>query len=397
MIRLSHRSVVAPFHAIDIMSEALKLERSGQSIIHLAIGQPSAPTPQRARIAASEMLSHGRIGYTEALGIPALRARIAHHYQETYSLDISPERVAVTTGSSAAFTLAFLALFDVGDCVAIPTPGYPAYRNILKTLGLDSIEIPTTHESRWTVTPEQIAQAYAKKPLKGIVLASPNNPDGTMMRPDRLEAVVNCCADHGIRLIMDEIYHGLVYDFPTVSALKFSDDAIVINSFSKYYCMTGWRIGWMIMPEGMARTAECLAQNLALSVNELSQITALAAFDAEEELEAVKAGYADNREYLLRRLPEIGLTSFHPPDGGFFIYTDVSHLTDDSMIFARDLLHEAGVSVAPGIDFDRRQGSKYIRLSFAGKKDDIEEGCQRIADFIAKKSKTHFPDSGLQP
>lgn len=387
MTRLSRRSIVDPFHAIDIMSEALRQERAGRSIIHLAIGQPSAPTPQQARIAASEMLSHGRIGYTEALGIPALRTRIAHHYQEKYGLEISPERVAVTTGSSAAFTLAFLALFDVGDCVAIPTPGYPAYRNILKTLGLDVVEIPTTHDTRWTVTPEQIAQAHAKKPIKGIVLASPNNPDGTMMEPDRLEAVANRCADHGIRLIMDEIYHGLVYDFPTISALNFSGDAIVINSFSKYYCMTGWRIGWMIMPERMARTAECLAQNLALSVNELSQITALAAFDATEELETVKAGYAENRQYLLKRLPEIGLTSFHPPDGGFFIYTDISHLADDSMIFARDLLHEADVSVAPGIDFDHCQGSKYIRLSFAGKKEDIEEGCQRIADFIAKRVK----------
>lgn len=382
MIIPSRRSAVEPFRAMDVMATAFALEREGRQIVHMAVGEPGAPTPKLVREAAEAALRNGRIAYTEALGIPALRQRIAQHYGITYGLDVSPDRVVVTTGSSAAFNLAFLALFDVGDRVGLPTPGYPAYRNILKALGLEVVEIPTTAETRWAITPEMLAAAHAEKPLKGLIVASPNNPNGTMIAPDQLGALVGACGDLGIRLIMDEIYHGLVYNFQTKSALSFSNDVIVINSFSKYYCMTGWRIGWMIVPSELTRTVECLHQNLALSVNALSQRAAIAAFDATDELEAVKAGYAANREFLLRRLPEIGLDNLHPADGAFYVYANVSRFTNDSMEFARRLLVEAGVSVTPGIDFDTTRGSNHIRFSYAGTREDMAEGMDRIGGWL---------------
>ncbi|MGY8666014.1 pyridoxal phosphate-dependent aminotransferase [Bradyrhizobium sp. UFLA05-109] len=381
MTILSRRSAVEPFRAIDVMTTAFALEREGRRIIHMAVGEPGASAPKPVRDAAVAALA-GRIGYTEALGIPALRKRIAGYYRSSHELDIPPERIVVTTGSSAAFNLAFLSLFDVGDRVCLPTPGYPAYRNILKTLGLEVVELPTTAETRWTLTPEMLDGVHSRKPLKGLILASPNNPNGTMIAPNDLRALVDACRDLGIRLIMDEIYHGLVYDFPTKSALAFSDDVIVINSFSKYYCMTGWRIGWMVVPSEMVRTVECLHQNLALSVNALSQHAAIAAFDATQELEAVKAGYAVNREYLLKKLPEIGLDDLHPSDGAFYVYANVQRFTNDSMDFAHRLLIEAGVSVAPGMDFDAARGANYIRFSFAGTQTDMVEGLERISAWL---------------
>jgi aspartate/methionine/tyrosine aminotransferase len=382
MSPFSRRSAVEPFRAMDVMSTALALEREGRRIIHLAVGEPGAPTPKVVREAAEAALRLGRIGYTEALGMPALRKRIAAHYGETHGLDISPERVVVTTGSSGAFNLAFLALFDVGDRMGLPTPGYPAYRNVLMALGLEVVDIPTTAETRWIVTPEMISAIHAERPLKGLIVPSPNNPNGTMIAPDDLGALVDGCGELGIRLIVDEIYHGLVYGFPTKSALSFSEEITVINSFSKCYCMTGWRIGWMVVPTEVIRVVECLAQNIALSVNALSQHAAIAAFDATDELEAVKAGYAANRALLLKRLPESGLADFHPADGAFYIYADVSRFTDDSMDFARRLLVETGVAVAFGIDFDPARGAGHIRLSFANITADLIEAMDRIASWV---------------
>ncbi len=382
MTILSRRSAVEPFRAMDLMASAFALEREGRRIVHMAVGEPGASTPKVVREAAEAALRRGRIGYTEALGMPALRKRIAAYYGEAHGLDIPPERIIVTTGSSAAFNLAFLTLFDVGDRVGLPTPGYPAYRNILKALGLEVVEIPTTAETRWAVTPTMLAAAHAERPLKGLIVASPNNPNGTMVAPDDLGGLVGACGDLGVQLIMDEIYHGLVYGFPTKSALAFSDDVIVINSFSKYYCMTGWRIGWMVVPGEITRTVECLHQNLALSVNALSQQAAIAAFDATEELETVKRGYAVNREFLLTRLPQVGLEDLHPADGAFYAYADVRRFTNDSMDFARRLLVEAGVSVAPGVDFDTARGAGYVRFSFAGTHEDMVEGMDRIAGWL---------------
>jgi len=373
---------VEPFRAMDVMSTAFALEREGRRIVHMAVGEPGAPTPKLVREAAEAALRRGRIGYTEALGVPELRKRIARYYGETHGLDIPPERVVVTTGASAAFNLAFLALFDVGDRVGLPTPAYPAYRNILKALGLEVVEIPTTAETRWTVTPEMLSGIHTETPLKGLIVASPNNPNGTMVAPDDLGELVTACGGLDIRLIMDEIYHGLVYGFPTKSALAFSDDVIVINSFSKYYCMTGWRIGWMIVPAEITRAVECLAQNIALSVNALSQQAAIAAFDATDELEVVKAGYAANRALLLKRLPEVGLDDLHPTDGAFYIYANVRRFANDSMDFARRLLVEAGIAVTPGIDFDTARGAGYVRFSYAGTHQDMTEAVDRIARWL---------------
>jgi len=384
MTFLSRRGMVEPFRAIDVMTSAFALEREGRHIVHMAVGEPGAPTPKLVRDAAEAFIRNGRVGYTEAIGIPALRKRIADHYGRTYGVDVSPDRVAVTTGSSAAFNLAFLALFDVGDRVALPTPGYPAYRNILSALGLEVVEIPTTADTRWTITPEMLAEAHAAKPLKGLIVASPNNPNGTMIAPDDLSALVGACGDLGVQLIMDEIYHGLVYDFPTKTALSYSDDVIVINSFSKYYCMTGWRIGWMVMPPGLTRTVECLAQNFALSVPSVSQHAAVAAFDATDELETVKAGYAANRAYLLKRLPEIGFSELHPSDGAFYVYANVQRFTNDSVDFANRILNEAGVALTPGVDFDPARGGTHIRFSFAGTHEDMVEGLDQLDAWLRK-------------
>ncbi|MBH0239227.1 pyridoxal phosphate-dependent aminotransferase [Methylobrevis albus] len=381
---LSKRSAVEPFRAMDVMSAAFALERQGRSIIHMEVGEPGAPTPRVVREAAMAAIASGRVRYTEALGTPALRARIATHYAERYGVAVSPERVVVATGSSAAFNLAFLAFFDPGDRIGMPTPGYPAYRNILAALGLEVVEIPTGPETRWAVTPEMLAEIQRDRPLKGLIVASPANPSGTMIQPPALKALVESCDALGIRLIMDEIYHGLVYGGETATALAFTEQAVVVNSFSKYYCMTGWRVGWMVVPQPAVRAIECIAQNLSISVNSLSQTAALAAFDAVDELELVKAGYAANRELLLRRLPEAGLDDVLPVDGAFYIYANVRKFTNDSMDFARRMLTEAGVATTPGLDFDPARGAGYIRLSFAGTTPEMDEAVTRIAGWIGR-------------
>lgn len=378
-MNLSKRSAVAPFIAMDVFSEANRLEREGRRIIHMEVGEPGAPTPARVREAAAAALADGRIGYTEALGLPTLRRRIARHYGERYGIDVPESRIAVTTGSSGAFNLAFLALFDPGDRVGLPAPGYPAYRNILTALGLDVIEIPCGPETRWQPTPDLIAAAG---PLAGLVVASPANPSGTMMTREGVEALVDHCREAGIALVMDEIYHGLVYEGRETSALEFSDDVVVVNSFSKYYCMTGWRIGWAVLPEAVVRPVERIAQNLFISASALSQIAATAAFDATDELELVKAGYAANRALLAARMPAIGLDRFLPMDGAFYLYADVTRFTNDSVDFARRMLLEAGVAATPGPDFDTTRGNAFVRFSFAGKGADMAEACDRLAAWL---------------
>lgn len=379
----STRCDVAPFHAMDVLAEANAREAAGERIVHMEVGQPGAPAPRPVIDAARQALAGGLIRYTEALGITPLRARISQHYRDTYGAEVPVERIAVTTGSSAAFNLAFLAGFDAGDRVALPTPGYPAYRNILKALGLQAVEIETTADSRWALTPAMLERAHAESPLKGVLVASPANPTGTMIQPEALAALVDACRELGIWYISDEIYHGLVYEGRAETALSMSDDAIVINSFSKYYCMTGWRVGWMIVPERLVRPIERLGQNLYLSVPELSQRAAVAAFDAGDELEAVKAGYAANRRLLLERLPEIGFDELLPVDGAFYVYASVRRFSNDSMDFAKRMLAEAGVAASPGIDFDPVRGHNFIRFSFAGTTDQIAEGTDRLAAWLS--------------
>lgn len=379
---VSRRSDVAPFLAMDVLSDANRLAREGRDIIHMELGEPGAPVPAAVRAAAEAALSRGRVGYTEALGIPELRARIARLYRDRYGVDVPAERVAVTGGSSGAFNLAFLAMFDVGDRVGLPTPGYPAYRNILSALGLEVVEIPVTAADRWQASAAAIEKVHADKPLAGVIVASPNNPSGTMMTRDGLKSLVDGCRQMNISLVMDEIYHGLVYDGAEVTALEFSDDIIVVNSFSKYFCMTGWRIGWMVLPENLVRPVERIAQNLFISPSELSQRAALGAFEATVELEAVKAGYAESRRLLLDRLPKIGLDRFLPVDGAFYVYADVSRYTNDSLDFCRRMLNEAGIAATPGLDFDTGRGASFVRFSFAGRTDAIAEACHRLGGWL---------------
>ncbi|HEY9211263.1 MAG TPA: aminotransferase class I/II-fold pyridoxal phosphate-dependent enzyme [Ancylobacter sp.] len=380
----SRRSEIAAFIVMDVMERAARIEAAGGHVIHMEVGQPAAPAPHTAREAARKALEHGRIGYTMALGMPSLRARIARHYGETYNVDLDPARVVVTTGSSAGFILAFLSMFEPGDRVAIANPGYPPYRHILTALGCEPVLIETDAASRWVITPQALADAHAKAPLKGVLVASPANPTGTMMRPEALAELIATAEGLGIRFISDEIYHGLDYAFPATTAASISPNATVIHSFSKYFCMTGWRVGWMVMPDGLIRAAERLQQNLSISVPTLSQIAAEAAFDGAAEMEELKHGYEENRRILTAGLPLAGLPEFLPVDGAFYLYADVSRFTDDSAGFARRLLDEAGVAATPGVDFDPHRGHHYLRLSYAGAAAEMREAVERIGSFLRK-------------
>ena len=384
LFSLSKRSDVEPFHAMDVLAEATRRRQAGHAVISMAVGQPSHPTPQAALEAARAALGHGRIGYTDALGTLALRQALSAHYQARHGLSIDPKRIAITTGSSAGFNLAFLTLFDAGDSVAIARPGYPAYRNILAALGLDVVEIPATDETQFTLTPESLeaAQAASGKRLKGVLLASPANPTGTVTGRAALKALAEYCADRSIAFISDEIYHGLTFVGEETSALELTDEAIVINSFSKYYCMTGWRIGWMVLPERLVRPIERVAQSLYISAPELSQIAAEAALGAGAELDVYRASYGRNRDFLMRRLPEIGFRIASPMDGAFYAYVDVSRFTNDSMALARKMLAEINVAATPGLDFDPVEGHRAMRISYAGSNAEIEEATERMAAWL---------------
>lgn len=378
----SRRSDVAPFIAMDVLAEAARLEAQGRKIIHMEVGQPSAPAPKAALDMARKALDHGRLGYTEALGIRPLREALAAHYRTTYGVDVPVERIMATTGSSAGFNLAFLAAFDPGDRIVLTAPGYPAYRNILKALGLVAVEIEVGEETRWSLTPAHLEEAQKEGPVKGVLVASPANPTGTMMTADALEDLIRYCDEAGIWFISDEIYHGLCYDGEEKTALETSQNVIIVNSFSKYYCMTGWRIGWLVLPEQLVRPTERIAQSLYISPPELSQIAAGAALNSVQELEAVKAGYAANRALLLDGLPKIGLDKLLPVDGAFYIYADISRFSSDSLDFARRMLHEAGVAATPGVDFDPVHGHEFLRFSFAGAHDDMKLALEMLTGFL---------------
>ncbi|MGL4438241.1 MAG: pyridoxal phosphate-dependent aminotransferase [Bosea sp. (in: a-proteobacteria)] len=381
--RISHRSsLVSPFIVMDVMTEAANIERAGGSIVHMEVGQPGHSAPRTAREAAAKALAGGQVGYTEALGIWPLRQRIAQHYRDWYGVAVEPERVVVTTGSSGGFALAFLSLFDVGQRVAISSPGYPAYRNILKALGLDVVEIPTGADTRYALSGAAVAAAHADKPLAGVLAMSPANPTGVVMTPEAIADLSATCRDLGIALISDEIYHGLTYGRPAMTALTYDPDTVIINSFSKFFCMTGWRVGWMVVPPALVRPIERLQQNMAISVPYLSQIAALAAFDGQDEMEAVRQGYARNREILMNELPHIGLGQFLPIDGAFYVYTDISALSNDSMDFCKRAIREAGVAITPGLDFDPENGHRFARLSFAGTEADMREAVKRLGTWL---------------
>lgn len=384
MLTASKRSDVPPFMVMDVMSAAARIEAAGGQVIHLEVGQPFAPAPRTAIAAAQSVLASGRVAYTEALGIPSLRRRIARHYREQYGCDLDPDRIAVTTGSSGAFTLAFLAAFDASARVAIANPGYPPYRHILAALGCEPVLIETSARDRWAITPEALLATHRRKPLQGVIVASPANPTGTMMSADALAALIKAAEGEGIRVISDEIYHGLDYAFPAATAARMSEEAIVVNSFSKYFCMTGWRVGWMVLPERLVRPVERLQQNLAISVPALSQVAAEAAFDGRDEMEAVKHGYEENRRILIDGLPRAGIDKILPVDGAFYLYADVSAFTHDSLAFAARLLEEQHVALTPGVDFDPLHGRSFVRLCYAGSAADMRETVERIGAWLRR-------------
>ena len=374
--------MVDPFIVMDLMAKANELEGCGKHIIHMEVGQPSTPAPRSSLEAASKMLTQNKLGYTEALGIPVLRERISKHYQDLYGLSVAPERIVVTTGSSGGFVLAFLACFEAGQRAGLPCPGYPCYRQILKSLGIEPVDLASPESSRWMPDEKIIEQAAREHDIKGLILASPTNPTGTMLTRDVLSKIVMKASELGLWFISDEIYHGLTYEGQATTALEYTDDVIVINSFSKYFSMTGWRIGWMVVPEDMVRVVERLVQNLFISVPTISQFAALAAFDGYEELERNKKVYEKNREILLNELPQAGIDKTFPADGAFYLYADMSRFTDDSLVFAHKMLDEIGVATTPGIDFDPHNGKQYVRFSYARSSDDMVEACKRIKGWL---------------
>jgi len=374
---------VPPFIVMDVMAAAAQAEAQGRHIVHMEVGQPFQPAPKTALEAARRALN-SRIAYTEALGMPSLRARIARHYADTYGFGLDPARVVVTTGSSGGFMLAFLSLFEAGDRVALANPGYPPYRHILTALGCEPVLIETSAATRWVMSAEALIAAHRDKPLAGLLIASPANPTGTMMDREHLAQLIAAAEAEGIKVISDEIYHGLDYAFAAETAAKLSDHAVIINSFSKYFCMTGWRVGWLVMPEPLTRSVERLQQNFAISVPALSQIAAEAAFDGAEEMEAVKHVYEANRRILVEGLPKAGLDKFLPVDGGFYLYADVSRFSNDSLDFAKRMLNEAGVAATPGIDFDPVNGHNYLRFCYAGSTPEMHEAVKRIGDWLKR-------------
>ncbi|MCF3641379.1 aminotransferase class I/II-fold pyridoxal phosphate-dependent enzyme [Rhizobium sp. TRM95111] len=382
-MRPSRRSAVEPFHAMDVLAEATRRRAAGHDVISMAVGQPVHPAPRAALDAARRALEQGRIGYTDALGLLSLREALAAHYRQAHGVAVDPARIVVTTGSSAGFNLAFLSLFDPGDRVAIARPGYPAYRNILSALGVETVEIEAGPENGFTLTPESLAAAQAQTGrLAGVLLASPANPTGTVTGRAQLAALSRYCSDNGIAFISDEIYHGLTFAGEETTALELTDDVVVINSFSKYYCMTGWRVGWMVLPEAMVRPVERIAQSLYISAPELSQIAATAALASGEELDLYCDAYRANRELLGRRLPELGFSIASPMDGAFYAYCDVGRFTNDSMDFARRMLSGINVAATPGLDFDPLEGHRTMRFSYAGSYKEMSEAMERIAGWL---------------
>ena len=391
-LRVASRADVPPFHVMDLLAAAGARQRSHGDLVNLVAGQPSTRAPRPVREAAKRALDDDLLGYTEATGVPELREAIAGHHRAWHGIEVSADDVVVTTGSSGGFLLAFLAAFEAGDRVAIARPGYPCYRNVLTALGCEVVELPTGPAERFQPTVALLEELVARgEPLQGLVVASPANPTGTMLLPEELAALAAWCETNGVQLVSDEIYHGITYDggggsagITSSSAWSTSREAIVFSSFSKYFSMTGWRIGWMIVPPRLRRAVDVLAGNFTICPPALAQRAALAAFTPATyaECDAHVLRYAENREVLLGGLRDLGIDRLAPADGAFYVYADVAHLTDDSMSFAHRLLSETGVALAPGVDFDTVEGSRFVRMSFAGSREDVEVALMRLARWL---------------
>lgn len=376
----SARGSVGPFIVMDVMEAASKIEKAGHDVIHLEVGQPGTSAPILAKESVIDSLSASTLGYTVALGIPELRKKIAELYWHWYKVKVDPQRIIVTPGSSGAFILAFTGLFDVGDSVGIGSPGYPSYKQILKALSLNTVTIKALSDNKFQPVPTDVIN----NKLDGLLVASPANPTGSMLNRDELEKLMAACKNKETAFISDEIYHGIEYETRAVSALEVSDDCFVINSFSKYFSMTGWRLGWIVVPNKHIRQFERLAQNMFICAPHISQIAALGALNAHHELNQNVQTYKINRAMLAEQLPNLGLAKFAPPDGAFYFYVDVSEYTDNSVNFANEILEEVNVAVTPGIDFDPDRGLKTIRLSYACSTPDLKEGLKRLNNFMSK-------------
>lgn len=361
---------------MDVMRATFEREAAGETVLHLEVGQPGTGAPQGVLDSIATIMRDDRMGYTDAFGLMDLRLAIQTHYQRTYQVDVPVEQIVVTTGSSGAFILGFLAAFDPGDRVALASPGYPAYRNILTALGIEVVEILVGPETNFQPTAGLIDAVDGN--LDGLIIASPSNPTGTMIKADGLRELYNYCADNRIRMISDEIYHGITYGEPAETVAKFGSDAIIVNSFSKYFSMTGWRLGWMIVPPELTRAIECLAQNLFISPPAVSQHAGMAVFDCTDELDRHVVTYAKNRELLLSELPKAGFDNLASADGGFYIYADVSAMTNDSAAFCQQMLAETGVAATPGTDFDPSRGHQFIRFSFARDTADMKTAADKL-------------------
>lgn len=370
-----------PFYAMDILQHAKTLEGQGRTICHLEVGEPGAPPAPRVLDAVAKALPAPQ-GYTNAKGMTELRTGLARHYDRQHSVSVDPDLILATMGSSAGFILAFHTAFRPGARIAITRPGYPAYVNTLLGLGFGIAEIPVHAANGWHLTGADIVAAHDRQPFEGLLFASPANPTGAAVDRNQLADIVETCARLGITFISDEIYHGLDYRAPSVSALELTRDAIVINSFSKYYCMTGWRIGWMVLPEAMIRRAEILQQNLFISAPTLSQIAATVALEERDYSEKQKAAYAENRAVLAAGLRELGFDLPSPGDGAFYAYAGIGKFSNDAMEFCLTLLNQAGVAATPGIDFDRTDGNGYVRFSYAGTRRTVETALERMQGFL---------------
>jgi len=376
VLKLAKRGIVPPFIVMDVLRAANERAATGADVLHLEVGQPGTGAPAKVLDAVRAVLASDRLGYTEAFGLPSLRQRIARHYADGYGVAVDWNRVIVCTGSSSGFVLAFLSAFDPGDRVALASPGYPAYRNILTALDIEPVIVAVDGDTNFQPTPALLDRIDGR--LDGLIVASPANPTGTMVHRAEFQALSDYCRARGVRLISDEIYHGITYGIRAETALAFNDDAIVVNSFSKYFSMTGWRLGWMVVPESFLRAIECLAQNLYISPPTVSQHAGLAAFDCIADLDANVERYARNRRLLLDELPKAGFRRMAPAEGAFYLYADVGDMTNDSAEFCRRMLAETGVAATPGIDFDPERGHRYVRFSFAGSTEHMKQAAERL-------------------
>ena len=381
-MQVASRANVPPFHVMDLLAAAQRRQLSHGDLVNFVAGQPSTGAPRAVREEAKRLLDEEVLGYTVATGVPGLREAVAAHHRRTSGIDVSLDDVVITTGSSGGFLLAFLAAFEPGDRVLMARPGYACYRNVLTALGCEVVEIDCGPETRFQPTVDQLAAVEG--PVAGLVVASPANPTGTMLPPEELAAIARWCEESGVRLVSDEIYHGITYGVETSSAWETSRTGVVFGSFSKYFSMTGWRLGWMLVPEDLRRPVDVLTGNFTICPPVLSQYAAIAAFTPESyaELDGHVARYATNRDLLLEGLPRLGIDRLAPADGAFYVYADIGHLTDDSHAWCLRLLAETGVATAPGIDFDTRRGNEFVRLSFAGSADEITEGLDRLGRWL---------------